>query len=425
MFCTHCGHQIPDGHRFCEMCGKAVQQSAQKPSSIQPPVPAVSAPVPPVIPQPMPAVTPADAVPTAPLKKKKKKIILPLISILVLAIIASAAAFLLFGKKTVYLVTKYETDSMGLSTTYRYEYDEKGRIVKYKFDQSSQYTTSVSENYEIAYTYDKDGKLTTAKFESNGETVVVKYVYEGNKLIGLKSKDLTENLEGSKLDVSCDEEGKLKHISLEDEEGNEYFTWDFKYHDNGIIKKSTYSSKYPISRKTIMVYNEEGKNTESSIYMNDELTSRTVYDYDKHGNMSLMETYGSDNKLETRMKYDYTYSKDQLVGMSWSILFEHNGQEDGVEMVFDCEWDNLECTLTIDEINGNKDLLDSLGEKANEITIVFEVDKAGNVLNAKMKVGEIPAISLTNKYEAFKVPLNYKETNFRNDPRFLTFLTNL
>lgn len=54
MICTSCGHQVPDGSRFCTRCGASI--SAEAPAPIHTPDPA-----PVYIPEPAPVYTPEPA----------------------------------------------------------------------------------------------------------------------------------------------------------------------------------------------------------------------------------------------------------------------------------------------------------------------------------------------------------------------------
>lgn len=424
MFCSNCGNQVQDGARFCENCGALVVS----PAPVSQPAPFAPYPL---NPEPAPVAEPAPAAepeaPAAPAKKKKK--LLPLILILAVVIVAVVAVVLLFGKQTVYLVTETVSENMnGPTTTQRYEYDGEGRITKYEYEMEypEHLDYSYDMKYEISYEYSKDGKLESAQFETDGETIEVEYIYEKGVLTGFECDDLMDDSGAAELEIECDDDGRFEYIGFLDEEGNEYFTWRFKYYDDGTLKKSTHYSIYPINREVISEYNENGQTIEQTTFWNGELQYRVVYDYDDAGRQVLQEQYDSNDELQMRYEIEYTSKKDRLTAMAMLIeTQDYDGEKIEAEIVFECEWDDLECTLTIDEIDGDEDALSTIGLSDEDIEIIFEKDKHGNLVKTEISVDGEMLTNNSTEYEEFKVSRDYSEPNVRIDPLYLYFLMNL
>lgn len=483
MFCSNCGNQILDGDRFCATCGSPVKSAAATPGQPEAPQTTPATPVaepapfhfptsapaatpedfsfptaapaeappafrfpttapveaPPVMPQA--PVAPAEAAPVQLEKKQKKqkkkrsaKVFLPII-LVVLVLAAAAAAFLLLGKKTVYVLTKDVTEQVGYTSTYRYHYDGDGRVEKILFEQ--EYSTfDYAYGWEISYEYDNDGNLESATLESDGETITVKYVYDDDVLSGIKSADLVEAYGVNKLKASCDDEGRFKRIAFLDSSGNEIRSYEFKYHDNGVIKKSTYSynlaSYYDYSYKYVSEYNDDGKLIEHVAYYGNSLSSsstgnqssRTVYDYDKKGNMCLMEQYDGQDELTYRLKMDSTYRFNKLTAFSITIEGPSGDEMQKAQIIFDCEWSGRKCTMTVDKVKGDEDLLDSDDMVIEDMEITFEIDSHGNVLEYEVSYDDEVVMSRKCEYEAIKVKRGGKKPNPTTDPLYLYFLTN-
>lgn len=434
MFCRYCGTQVADNARFCRHCGAAIStpSPAPQPAPVIPSTP---------MPDPIPETTPTPvAVPetvstpvsaleetVAPVKKKKKKKkLLPLICILALVAVAAVAAVFFFGKQTVYLVTESVSTSMnGPVTTMRYEYDKAGRITKYEYaiEYPDTYGYAYDMKFEASYEYDKKGNLISAEFEHDDEVIEVEYVYEKNVLVGFEVDESEGSFadSDSELKVKCDDKGRFKYVAIL-EDGEELQVWEFKYHNNGTIKESHSTSSHS---ETISRFNEDGQTTETLVYWYDELQYRVVYSYDQNGRQTMMKQYDSDDELLIKWELEYTFKKDKLTGLT--MQFEApDGDGEMIEagITFECEWDGLECEVTVDEIDGDEEVLEQMGFGDLDLVIRFEVDKNGNILNTEISVDDEVISSTTNEYEAFKVSRRYKEVNVRTDPLYLLFLIN-
>lgn len=458
MLCTKCGTRIPKGACSCAICGTRVESSTQTASSVDTssstnaesvsiveaalnatasvksytPIEPIAAPV-----------AESDAgpgiQPTPPVKKtkKKKSLALLLVCCLILVAAAAIAVFSLPNKETVYLVTEHVTESAnGAVTTYRYEYDSEGRIVKHEYQHDYPVEFSgFSAKYEIAYAYNSKGNLTRAEFASDGEAITIHYLYENGKLTGIESKDLLDEANIDKLNVSCDSEGRLTHIGYPGENGTERAYWDFTYHDSGTIKQSTYCQAYDFSVssylssslysygefKNITVYDQNGNIVETiQNHDGDELT-RSVYAYNSRGQITNQESYYR-GKLQYRLELDYSYNMGQLDGLTMGYQTILNTQPLEVKMTFNCDWDGRNCTLTVDEITCDAEMLKNLDIDKFDIRITFEVDDAGNLLSWARYSGDKLQESHSYKYQAFEVPGDYRKPDLNTDPLYLYFL---
>lgn len=397
MFCTNCGQQLSDSVKFCENCGARVDAAA------------------PQIP-----VTAAEQ--AAPVRKKKK--LWPLLTILAVVIIgaAAAAAFLLTAKKSVYLPTKTTTvTANGITTTYRYEYDDEGRVIEhvYEVEYPEEYEYMDDIKVEICYEYDENGKLIAAEFDTYGKSFEVEYEYSGDVLECFHVEVNDYSLE---LEVECDDSGRIEEIKPS-EDDSDISSFEYEYHDSGVLKSCVMEGDVA---KTEQEYNEQGKLIESKTYLHDELVSRIVLDYDDQGNLTLQESHDGDGELTMKLELEYTYEDEMLTGMTMGIEAPNgDGELLEAEIVFECEWDGLECEMTIDDISGDEEALESISNSTDELEIHFEVDEAGNLLSYEMNAGEDTTMSGTNEYEEFKVSRDYEEVNIRIDPMYLYFLLNL
>ncbi len=452
MFCAYCGREIDKDERFCAYCGQSnapvTDEEAYAPQPAITFVPPVnptpdpfnfplhpSEPVPaPIYEMPVAPIYEPEPQPAAPVKKKKraKPILITILALVLVAAIA-VAGFLVFGKKTVYLVTKTVVDYGNYTSTTRYDYDEDGRLTKikhaYEFD-----IDYYSGDYEIAYSYNDDGSLKYCTFKTDGESVKIEYVYKKGTLSDLKIKSTSNDSADMDFDVECTKEGQLEYVALLDEDGDPYRIYEFKYHDNGVVKKSTYTygSSYH-NRETVNVFNEDGKVIERIYAYDGEQSLRYVYDYDEEGRQILQESYNSEDELQSRMKMEYTFKKslfksDKLTGM---VITVESRMEDGdlqeVTLTFECEWDGKECTLTVDDIDGDREAIRDMedgGFDEDDFRILLEYDENGNLLKSKLILNDDTTQTTTYTYEEVKVPRKYKQISPENDPMYLYYLLN-
>ena len=456
MFCAYCGREISKDERFCAYCGQANDSSAveetvapQPEFSFIPPVTAAPDPIHlPLYPTESPApVAPAyeapaavayqpEPQPAAPVKRKKraKPVIITILALVLVAALA-VAGFMIFGKKTVYLVTKTVVNNGSYTSTTRYDYDEDGRLTKIKYDYEYSYDTSFSDGYEIAYSYNDDGTLKYCTFKQDGEILLkIEYTYKSGTLSGLKIKDAADHMEDQDIEADCNSDGQLEYVALLDEDGEPYIIYEFKYHDNGIIKKYTYTyDRGSYGREMESHYNEDGKLIEQTYSYDGEQSWRYVYDYDEEGRQILQESYDADDELQSRTKMDYSFKKslfkpDKLTGLT---ITTEGRTDDGdlqeVVITLACEWDGNECTLTVEDIDGDREAIRDLEESGfdeDTFKILLEFDENNNLLKSKVFLDDDNTQTTTYTYEEVKVPRKYRQIDPENDPMYLYFLLN-
>lgn len=427
MFCSNCGNRIPEGGKFCRNCGAAANAVRQE-SEIPPFLPYSTDTVPEMEPVPKEtAAAPAATLeePVAPARKKKKLLVLTLM--LAVAVTALVAAVLLLGKKTVYLATEIVSESMnGPVTTQRYEYDDAGRITKYEYEMAyPSNMSSIRTALEISYEYDDDGKLESAAFSSNGETIEVEYIYKKGVLDGFELESSAYRFTLFELDVECDDEGRFEYIGFLDGDGDEYSSWEFQYHDNGVIRESSqFQSLY--NMETVSRFNEDGQTVETFTYWNDAQQFRYVYDYDEAGRQTLVEVYNGAEELELRYEIEYAIKGKKQTGFTLQIeSMGDNGETLEAKLTFECKWDGRECTMTVAEIDGDVGALERFGFADEDIEITLKKDRHGNTVKQETVVGGDTLTCTATEYASFRVSRKYIAPNVHTDPLYLFFLRNM
>ncbi len=407
MFCTQCGNKIEDTARFCDQCGAAV--SPVEPTEMYN------------------ASAPAEVTaPVAEPPKKKRKKVWPWLCLLLVIVAAAVVAILLFGKKTVYLMTESKVENAdGSVTITRYTYSEDGLITNYEYEvdypSSMEYATDF--HVEIAYKYDENGQLIATEFESNNLELEATYTYEDGVISEIEldgAEDLGEDIE---LEFECSSDGQPESIELIADQGETLCAWEFKYHDNGSVKKISWVDHDTGSERETR-YDENGNCTESIFRYDGEILTRTVMEYNERNYVTRQEQYGRNDAPVSAWEFDYQYEEEMLVGLEW-IMEIFNGEESHkVELIFECEWDDLECTLSIDKIKGDDAILKDMPSEIEDLEIVLKFDEAHHLLELEAEAGE-NEISQSYTYEEFKVARDYEKIHHQTNPLYLYFLLNI
>lgn len=400
MICPKCGAALGSGTRFCNVCG-APQQPAQplQPQFNQP-----------VYQQPtyaqqvyqdrqkaMQYDAPSQPAPRKPKKKFPVAVVVIAASVLVLC----AAALILglaFGKQTVYLTAEQVTEDKTGVTTYTYEYTEDGKLtfVQMEMEYKEAYSYLDDTITTITYTYDKKGKHETVAFELNGESYVYEYVYD-------KDGNL-KTLEGDNQEfkIKCDDAGRITSVKSD----NDSFTGKYSYHDNGILKKASFSNEMV---QWEYRYNEQGKLLSNEIKYNGSLNSCTENKYDEDGNVleNVVKSY-SRGTLQQTTTTSYTYED----GMAVAYEIEITMDEGTAAFVFETEDEGLERTFEMVDIElsgeAQEEMTDEIRDAMDHFTIEMIYDEHGNLLELNMNLEEM-GFSTSNSYSyvAVKVPGSY------------------
>ncbi len=397
MFCSNCGKEIDDRFPFCEYCG-----APQKPGSpAQAYQPKYSAPV----------QKPAP-------KKEKFPLWIPIVlaGIVVLAAVVTGS-FLLFGKKTVYLMTESVTESTTNTNTVRREYDEKGHLISIENTQEygGDYSYLKDTVREIQYEYDKDGKLICAELEIHGSTgervsAEVEYLYQKGILEDIKVDHSNEQVE---FDLRFTDDGKIKEVTLS-ESGDESVIYNFRYYDNGRLKsaKMEYLS---LDYSSENHYDERGRLTEFNYFRHGNVQVQDKYEYE--GESTFFTRYTTityqDGKEETRQEIiiDPVMDGDILTELNLTFEVEGDGEKHSVQFTGDIEWDGLE-GIWEPKIRGD---IEDLGDNflPEELETEIERDEQGHITRftifyADMDMRKV-VMGVEREYTAVKVPRNYQQ----------------
>ena len=405
MFCPHCGRQIEDGSRFCGACGKPLAAATSHIQQVS-------------------GNGNSRGVKVTTRTRKKNRVLIPVICILAVVIAAAAVLFLLTRKQTVYLVSKNSTTSSISTITNSFKYDQDGRLTKWKYDTEYLYDYyGDGTSHSITYHYDDEGLLERAVLKTPDESVAVDYTYRNGIMTGFEVDE--DDLEGIEIDIECDDEGRFKSIVFS-EDSEIYRTFEFNYYESGAIQE--YSQTSDNTSKVIIRYNENGNAIESEYYHDDELVQKTVNEYDDKGHMTKQEQYATNNTDEPELIYsaEYVPVMDKKLMKEFLVIMKmpDENAEAEAELVFDCQWNGLSCEMTFREIRTDAqslDILDLDESYLQDLSILFELDEAGNILSYGMTLNGENIQSGETEYIEFQAPRKYAKPR-NNDPKYLQFL---
>jgi len=376
MFCPKCGKEIPEGNRFCGSCGAAAQ----------------------------PSTSSAPRKPQKPPREKKKlplkKLLIPVLCLAVLAAVIFAASAL-FGRKTVYLVSRQVTDNAALKQSIKTEYDELGRTVSvkntYKYHSMSEYDST----FQKEYTFDKDGQVLSVEVRDGGDAYELEYNYDKNGVL--------ESIECGRqeAEVECDKDGRITEISWDDG-GVEY-----SYFKSGALEEidldyDTVAYNY--------VYDEDGHLLEQTNYVLGEKQSVTRSVYTKDGKLSVQESLSyAEGKLISEIVTTYYYDKS---GLPERIELTVTMDGDDISLYLEAEDDGLLREFYVVDAEADKAILEDYGEDDlddflemidehldGDPMMAMEYDEQGNLLESRTMVSPSET---TYEYVAVKVPRGYR-----------------
>lgn len=406
MICPKCGAALANDVKFCNVCGAPQEQQPQFNRSVyQQPTYAQQ-----VYQDRQTAMQYAEPE-KAPVKAEKPKKKFPILAVLIpVAVVLVCAlvlgAFLVFGKKTVYLMTENRVESQYTVTEHTYEYTEDGKIAYYAYemkykDEYAAYFSADTVRTSATYSYDKKGMPETVEFEINGQTYEYEYVYDkdGN-LKGLEG-------DGQEFKVKCDDKGRITSVKSD---GDDSFSAKYSYYDNGVMKKASIRNS---GSELEYRYNEQGKLTESTSGYNGSLYSATENKYDEDGrvveNVTKSYSYGELTQTTTII---YTYED----GLPVTYEVEVKTDEGTVTLVFETEDEGLERFFEFADVKiKGMDESDMPGEEEMErlekITVQLAYDEYGNMTEMVMKAvedgEEFVVTGQSTSYMALKVPRNF------------------
>ena len=326
MYCGTCGKELPDGAKFCNVCGAA--QPNLTPESQQPKA------APEVIP-----VTSSKAQKSKKEKKTVNKKLLAVVAVVLVVAVTAAIVIPIFfpGKQTIYVCVeeiRYTNGGVAHRRT-EWEYDEVGNLLSEEVDHGN--ATHRWDDELGVYFYEITEYDGTVDYRSEWE------YDENNNIV----KYLTSVQPGYSVEYDYDEDGKITEFVL---------NWEPSINsaseDHLKVVPTTYECEYDDEGRLVRVYIPDGFN-------GDDFTAH-LFEYDKDGTLTTVYV----SSRESTYRHDLSYKDDRLceVEIYISSTFEfQSGDESAfsfdqaVKYKYDREGmlkSPSDCDYTYDE-NGN------------------------------------------------------------------------
>ena len=409
MFCSNCGFQLSDDAQFCGSCGTPVLNSKPQKSSKNS----------------MRSGRNNSLHKTA---KCRIKLFIPFVCIFIASIVVTGIFFFSNRKETVYLISKSVTSDEYATYTTSFKYDDLGRITdyKYKIEYTKEKQPSVSQI--ISYIYDDDGLLNSAEFKYNNESYVVEYTYNNRVLTGFEIVD-SDLLDGRELEIECNNNGKIESVELS--VNNETMeAWEFRYYDEGPVKESKYIyDPYYLNLERTTRFDRDGNTIEYISSFQGELTSHLVYEYNERGYLIKQESYTEDpngeHQLVSSIEYIPVVDNNRMSELVMLVKeLDGNNQLAEAKLIYTCDWDDMECIATCDDVRGDISILDELGYsymRDRAYYFIFEQNEAGKLINLDIFIEGNITQSSSAKYIEFNASRSYETPKISN-PIYLKFL---
>ena len=411
MFCKKCGNQLPDGAKFCGVCGTVIQAQAD-PIPCTTPVDRQEASYTiPLMREEVPVSKTSPVQKTAPVQRKPLPVKKLLIGVAALALVVLVVVLVssLFGGKTVYLITESVSNSEVGKYTSEYAYDEDGHLTEYSYSAKyKDWYADYLDDFSYSWTYEyEDGRIVAAEFEDNDTSFDLEYIYDkdGN-LEAVESDDF----EG---EVTCDKEGRIVEMEFE---GDREASLECSYYDNGILKEMEYTrGKY----RYVYVYDEAGRTLEYTSYNDGEKAATYAYEYDSDGNVLEDDyKYYYNGKLSSANLKTWEYDKNGTL-----IAYTEKRTSGNDKLTIECEVTGDETTKewVITKLSGDKEAFSSVTDylKKGDTYMEETYDEYGNCIE-QITYGETKS-KVTWEYMEFKGPKDYLKP-FKTDPEFCQFL---
>lgn len=188
---------------------------------------------------------------------------------------------------------------------------------KYNVKQVTDYDYTAEKNTDKIDTTDKP-VITLHKFKNNKEDTALMYDKSGNikLLYTYKYNDLGQLIETDFFDEGT----KLtqKFVFEYDDKGNRTVFDGYYYHGITTEYKTVYiydannrKTEEDIAgdgytTKKSFKYTDTGIETEQDMYFNDTLRGRDLYTYNEFGSLLTVDSYSTDDKLQTKTVYTYS-----------------------------------------------------------------------------------------------------------------------
>ena len=386
MFCPKCGKPVPEGGKFCGVCGAAVTAA----------------------PQPV-SVAPKKAKKTFPVKKL---IVASLCLVLLAGLVFGLCRH--FGMKTVYLVAERVEETADKKVTTKYEYDGQGRVLS--LEQVTKYHVDYMEDQTMRrdFTYDEEGRLAEVKmkFGTDTDSNTRKFTYRYDDDGHLESIKCGSQ----KIKVECDEDGRVLEIPYP--LGGEA---EYTYHKGGELKELDITIG---DIRIASAYDEAGHTLESTTWVRDKKVTAMESSYDREGRLAeaTARSY-SDGKVISETVITYHYDKSGLLyaqdttaiqeGASVTIRLET--EDDGPRRRFRVVSVDTDDEDMLTESFDPDEIMEKLEETVgSKWFMTMEHDEHGNVLETEFPLSDA---TTTTEYIALRVPRSYCPF-MENDPLY-------
>lgn len=230
------------------------------------------------------------------------------------------------GYKEVYLLTKRTDldDVGGVYKCWKYEYDDRGRLVR---ESEDEYWNDDISSDVCTYEYDENGrqKQKTCEHYLNDEKCswqIWEYEYNSEGLVAAKTYTEDRNGFGNSYTRRNVYSYNQKGIKVRETFSAPEFTEDFFYNDDGNLLREMYYTpsgiEVPVKECT---YSEDGLILTEYEYRDDglrEICDRTIYEYDASGTLINKQYYKNEKPTVTvtcpepgkRMTYMYKYENE-------------------------------------------------------------------------------------------------------------------
>ena len=231
------------------------------------------------------------------------------------------------GKFKAWLLLSPEGNILEQST-----FNSDGSLIrkwKYTYNSTNQkvtrscYVVKDSLSGILYYTYNQNGKIINEKLLNTSGKLVseIDYKYDAmqNEVekIFKDEKDKIQIVVKSKFDQKNKLIEELQLDSTNHQNGKNRYT----YNTEGLNVETTSLSiqDNPVKRITYTFLDTKQVGEVRSYNSENQLTTKTIYNYDKQGNMTLKQSFTPLGEMEAKLSFTYTYDKNN----NWTMRYEY------------------------------------------------------------------------------------------------------
>ena len=261
------------------------------------------------------------------------------------------------------IVIAYGNDMKIKSISYYHNY--RGDVMQLLFDEDGKACKLIDGKYVNEFTYDESGRFLSCaltNLEDESRNSALTFTYNGDSTLPsdyVLSNNGEVTIEATNLEFAKNGKVISAKLTFFEEGVAEYIVSNKNtYNDKGMLASSEMREIYPDGSYEDEVYfaevkyNEQGLMSERSLYMGTEdnliRTSKTTFEYDEFGNLTLETYFRYESDGETVRSENstvYTYNEMNL------IVSEIDNNGDGVYYIYN--EDGLKLSSTTIHDNGN------------------------------------------------------------------------